>query len=153
MKLLINFEEFIKLGAIVRRTPENSRAMFLYKESEIKYKSMNQVLDKVGLNQLNSHEIIEYCYDIIIYLIRAKLCIDGFNSTGEGAHEAEISYMRNLNFSENEVIFMNQLRYLRNGIKYYGKVLDEDYASKVLVFTKKIYPKLLALIKPKRDNS
>lgn len=34
MKQLINFEEFIKLGIIVRRTSENSRALFLYKESK-----------------------------------------------------------------------------------------------------------------------
>jgi hypothetical protein len=147
MKQLLNFEEFVKMGVIVKRTPEKSRALFLYKESERKYKSLNQILDKIGVNILNAHEIIEYSYDIIIYLVRSKLYADGFNSTGEGAHEAEVSYMRNLGFSDNEVNFMNQLRYFRNGIKYYGKVLDEDYANKVLVFLKKIYPKLLNLIK------
>ena len=152
MKQLITFEEFIKKGIITKRTSENSRALFLYKESERKKKSLNQVLDKIGVNEINAHEIIEYGYDIIISLIRAKLCEDGFSSTGEGAHEAEVSYMRNLGFSENEVMFMNQLRYFRNGIKYYGKVLDENYANKVLMFLRKISPKLTALIKIKEKD-
>jgi hypothetical protein len=37
---------------------------------------------------------------------------------------------------------MNQLRYFRNGIKYYGKIFDEDYAKKVYNFMKKILLKL-----------
>ena len=151
MKQLITFEEFIKTGVIIRRSLEKPRALFLYKESERKYKSLNQILDKIGVNELNAHEIIEYGYDILIYTIRAKLCEEGFISTGEGGHEAEVSYMRNLGFSENDVLFMNQLRYFRNGIKYYGKVLDKDYANKVLAFLKKIYPRLSALVKTKRE--
>lgn len=118
-----------------------------------KYKSLNQILDKIGVNELNAHEIIEYGYDILVYLIRAKLYEDGFSSTGEGSHEAEVSYLRNLGFSENEVTFMNNLRYFRNGIKYYGKVLDSDYAKKVLTFLNKIYLRLLTLIKINGNKS
>lgn len=32
--------------------------------------------------------------------------------------------------------------HFRNGILYYGTRLDEEYAKKVVEFTKKIYPKL-----------
>ena len=142
MKTLLMFEEFLKMGIILKRTPENSRASFLIKESERKYKSLNQTLNKIGINDLNAHEIIEYCYDILIYLLRAKLHEDGFSSTGEGAHEAEVSYMRDLKFNENNVLFMNQLRYFRNGIKYYGKVLSKEYAQEVLNFLIKTYPLL-----------
>jgi hypothetical protein len=39
--------------------------------------------------------------------------------------------MREIGFSEQQVLFMNQLRYFRNGIKYYGKIFDKDYANKV----------------------
>jgi len=147
MKSLLMFEEFLKIGTIIKRAPENSRASFLIKESKRKYKSLNQILDKIGINELNAHEIIEYSYDILIYLLRAKLYAEGFTSTGEGAHEAEVSYMRNLNFNENDVLFMNQLRYFRNGIKYYGKVLGKDYAERVLDFLHKNYPRLLEVVK------
>jgi len=146
MKPLRYFEEFLKEGKIAKYQKDISRANFLIKESERKHKSMLEVLSKVGLSELNAHDIIENCYDLLIGLIRAKLLQDGFQSHGEGAHEAEVSYLRNLKFSENTVQFMNQLRYFRNGIKYYGAILNKDYATKVLEFTNKIRPVLLSAV-------
>ncbi len=75
-------------------------------------------------------------------LVRAKMLLAGYNSSGQGAHEAEVSYLRELKFSENEIEFANQLRYFRNGITYYGKVFGKEYALKVIDFLDKIYPKL-----------
>ena len=59
---------------------------------------------------------IEKMYDILIELIRAKMLKDGFKAHGEGAHEAEVSYMRKIGFNELDISFMNELRYFRNGI-------------------------------------
>ena len=75
-------------------------------------------------------------------LIRGKLYVKGYNSGGQGAHEAEVSYLVILGFNDNEVQFMDKLRYFRNGILYYGTTLDSEYAEKVIQFTKKIYPRL-----------
>ena len=50
--------------------------------------------------------------------------------------------MRVLGFKDIEVSFMNELRYFRNSIVYYGKILDKGYAEKVIKFLNKIYPKL-----------
>ncbi|MFH1971873.1 MAG: hypothetical protein ABIJ18_00160 [archaeon] len=58
------------------------------------------------------------------------------------SHEAEVAYLRNLGFSEKKIEFMNQLRYFRNGIKYYGKEFDKEYAQKVIIFLDKAYAKL-----------
>ncbi len=55
--------------------------------------------------------------------------------------------MRNLGFNEKEVMFMNDLRYYRNGIKYYGDRFDKQYAQKIIRYLKIIYPKLNTLIK------
>lgn len=66
----------------------------------------------------------------------------GYNASGAGAHEAEVSYLRVLGFEEKDVQFVNQLRYFRNGMLCYGTMLDEEYAKKVLDFFNKIYPKL-----------
>jgi len=41
---------------------------------------------------------------------------------------------------------MNQLRYFRNGIKYYGKVLDKEYAEQIVSFLNRIYPELVKKI-------
>ncbi|MCK5698417.1 MAG: hypothetical protein KAH93_01080, partial [Candidatus Aenigmarchaeota archaeon] len=75
--------------------------------------------------------------------VRAKLLTNGYYASGNGAHEAEVSFMSYLGFSEKDVRFMNDLRYFRNGILYYGKCFDVDYGNKVLEFLKRIYPKLM----------
>jgi len=72
------------------------------------------------------------------------MLFDGYKTD---SHEAEVSYMKILEFSENEVNFMNQLRYYRNGIKYYGTILDEEYAKKVFEFVNKIIPKIKKILK------
>ena len=148
MKHLLDFEEFIKKG-IVKKTSEISRADFLVKESKRKFNSLVQIIEKIGITDLNAHEIIEYCYDIIIYLLRAKLLKQGYSSSGEGSHEAEVAFMRTLGFGEKDVSFMNQLRYFRNGIKYYGKTFDKEYAEQVFSFLEKIQSLLIKKIEDK----
>jgi hypothetical protein len=96
----------------------------------------------MGVHDNNANDYLKKCYDILMGLIRAKMLLEGYNASGICAHEAEVSYMRNLNLSENEVQFANQMRYFRNGILYYGTILDKEYAEKVIEFTKKNYPKL-----------
>jgi len=143
MKTLMKFEEFLRMKIIVKRSSDLERAKFLLEEAKRKNNSLRWMTEKLGIEDLNAHEIIEFCYDILVYLLRAKLYSDGFSSTGEGAHEAEVSYMRNLGFTENEVNFMNQLRYFRNGIKYYGKRFDKEFAEQTLSFLNLVYSKLL----------
>ena len=75
------------------------------------------------------------------------MLFEGYNAAGFGAHEAEVSYLRKLGFSEKDIQFADQLRYFRNGILYYGTTLDKEYAEKIIEFTKKIYPKLKEMIK------
>ena len=84
---------------------------------------------------------------MIMHLIRAKLYLEGYFTTGQGAHEAEVSYLRKLDIKESEVLFMDQLRYYQNRIRYYGKILDEEYAQKVIEFTQRIVPFLKKIIK------
>ena len=80
-------------------------------------------------------------------LTRAKMLLEGYNASGYGAHEAEVSYLRVLEFSENDVQFADQMRFFRNGMLYYGTILDKEYAEKVLEFTNKTYHKLKELLK------
>lgn len=142
MRPLKDFDEFLKEGIVRKRTPDMPRARSLIEEAEKRNKFLNEILNKIGLLDENANYFIENSYDILIELIRAKLLIDGFSSSGKGAHEAEVSYMRKLNFPESDVGFMNDLRYFRNGILYYGKNFDKEYGKKVLSFLKKIHPKL-----------
>ena len=142
MKVLKKFEEFLKDGTMKKVYPNPERAKSLIIESERKLNSLNERIEKIGVKDDNANDYIEYCYDILMLLIRAKLYVKGYNSGGQGAHEAEVSYLRVLGFNDNEVQFMDQLRYFRNGILYYGTKLDAEYAEKVIQFTKKMYTKL-----------
>ena len=142
MRNLKPFEDFINEGIVKRVKADKERAKSLIKESERKMNSLNEQLEKIGVKDENANDYIEYCYDMIMYLIRAKLFSEGYIASGQGAHEAEISYLKILGFAEKDILFADQMRYFRNGILYYGTALDKEYAEKVIEFTKSISPKL-----------
>lgn len=142
MKGIRKFEEFVKENIVKKQSIDKSRAKFLIEESENSYNNILEILKKLKLNDDNANMFIKSCYDIITELIRAKMLLEGYNAAGFRAHEAEISYMRNLGFNENDVQFANQIRYFRNGVLYYGTMLDKTYAEDVIKFTRRIYFKL-----------
>ena len=146
MRPLKTFDEFLEKGIMKKRTPDLARANSLLKEAKKRKKFLHELFKKIGLNDENANYFVENSYDTLIGLIRAKLLIQGFYASGEGAHEAEVSFMRNLGFPEKEARFMNDLRYFRNGILYYGKDFDASYGNKVLDFLNRLYPKLMKLI-------
>ena len=140
------FEEYLEEGIARKNTPNKERAKSLIAESDRKMRSLRLNLEKIGINKDNTNDYAEYCYDTIMLLIRAKLQIDGYSTSGQGAHEAEIAYLKNFKFNEKDLLFMDQLRYFRNGILYYGTFLDAEYSEKVVAFTKEMHSKLKALI-------
>jgi len=143
MKYIKSFEEFIKEGIVKKQTPDKSRAEFLIKESENAYNLLLIKIKKLGIDNSTSNDLIKSCYDILMELIRAKMLLNGYNASGVGAHEAEIAYLKILNYDERDIRFLNQLRYFRNGMLYYGTILDAEYAEKVIDFTKNNYKKLI----------
>jgi hypothetical protein len=146
MNLPKEFEEYIKKGVIKKCSIDKSRAEFLINESQNSLDGLYERIEIIGINDKNANSIIKDCYDILMELIRAKLLLTGYSSAGQFAHEAEISYLKKLGFSDIEVSFLNDLRYFRNSVTYYGKILDKEYAKKVLDFTNGIYPKLKKMI-------
>ena len=142
---LRKFEEFLNSGIVKIQAPNRQRSLALIKEAEEKKSFLGVSIKSIPHERMNANFIVDYCYDIIMELIRAKMFIDGYNAGN--SHEAEVSYMEKLGFSEAELRFMNEVRYYRNGTKYYGTMLDSDYAGKVLSFLEKIYPRLKNLLK------
>jgi hypothetical protein len=132
------FEEYVDLGVVKKQTPNIYRADSLVFEAKLKKKFLEQVVSRTPWKEIYPNFIIDSCYDIILELIRAKLFVEGYKTD---SHEAEVSFA--LNFLPVElVMFIDELRYFRNRIKYYGKIMDRDYSKKVLHFTRKIYPML-----------
>ena len=131
MKLPNNFEYYLEKGIAKKTNPDNQRAQFLIHESEKNFRGLNKrVLVMNGIEEDNVNSIIKDIYDIIIEIIRARMLLDGYSCSGNFAHEAEISYLRKLNFKDNEIFFINELRASRNSITYYGKILNREYAEK-----------------------
>lgn len=147
MKAIRNFDEFVKENIVKRQSIDKSRAEFLIKESENSYNNLLEMINKIKLEDNNANMFVKSCYDILMELIRAKMLLEGYNASGFGAHEAEVSYMRVLGFTENDVQFADQIRFFRNGMLYYGTQLDKTYAVKVIEFTKRLYQKLKELVK------
>ena len=142
MKMPKEFSYYIAQGIIVKSSPNMQRAAFLIRESENSLEGLKERVNKIGINGKNANSIVKDCYDIIMELIRAKLIVEGYASSGQYAHEAEVSYLQVLKFQEKDIVFLNELRYFRNSVTYYGKILDKEYAQKVFDFLNEIYPKL-----------
>jgi len=149
MRAVKPFEEFIREGIVKVQSSDKSRANFLIKESEQNYSYLLELIKKMGVRDTNANNYIKNCYDLLMELVRAKMLLKGYNSSGSGAHESEVAYCRGLGFSEVEIQFLDQMRFFRNGMLYYGTILDREYAEKVIEFTKKVYSKLRKLL----DNS
>ena len=147
MNAVRRFEEFIKEGVVKVQALDKSRAKFLITESENSYRLLSELMEKIKVEDHSANMFVKSCYDILMELIRARMLLDGYNASGFGAHEAEVAYLRILGYSETEIQFVDQLRYFRNGMLYYGTILDQEYAQIVIKFTKKNYNKLKGLSK------
>lgn len=146
MRAIKNFQEFIKEGIVKKQSPDKSRAEFLIKESEQNYAFILELIKKIGVNNINANNYVKNCYDVIMELVRAKMLLMGYNASGHRAHEAEVAFLRDLGFKEKDVQFADQIRFFRNGMLYYGTILDAEYAHKVIEFMYGIYHKLINLI-------
>ena len=147
MNAVRRFEEFIKEGVVKVQAPDRSRAKFLITESGNSYRLLSELMEKIKVEDHSANMFVKSCYDILMELIRARMLLDGYNASGFGAHEAEVAYLRILGYSETEIHFVDRLRYFRNGMLYYGTILDQEYAQIVIKFTKKNYSKLKEMSK------
>jgi hypothetical protein len=100
----------------------------------------------MGFDEDNASSIAKDIYDIIMEALRALLLLNGFKSSSQFSHEAEVSFLKELGFNESDVSFLNDLRYSRNSVIYYGKLLDVEFSEKAFSFLNKIHPKLIEMV-------
>jgi len=92
----------------------------------------------------------ENYYEIIKELANALLLIDGLKTTGESAHKDLIDYLANYKeFTESDILFMNDLRIKRNNSAYDGKKIDSSYLPNNKNIILELIEKLKKLIKKK----
>jgi len=143
LKPIKDFGEFLEDGFVIKKMPDHSRAMFLVRNSEKTFRFIHKIIELIGIDVDNASDVSKLCYDSIMELIRAKMLITGFSSE---SHEAEVSFLRTLKFREIVIQELDQLRYLRNGVTYYGREIDIDYTKKVICLIQDIHPKLKNMI-------
>ena len=96
----------------------------------------------------------ENYYEIIKELANALLLLDGFKTTGEYAHKDLIDYLINYEeFSESDILFMNDLRIKRNNSAYDGKKIDPNYLTNNKKRILELIEKLKKTIKNKLNSA
>ena len=92
----------------------------------------NVTLDMIKeINPKYASNIIKEYYEVLRELSTIILLLDGYKSTGEGAHKNIIDYIEGKNIlTEYEIILFNDLREKRNRIAYDGFVITESFLKR-----------------------
>ena len=133
---------------LIKVTPDPERARSILSSTEITLKFIN----KIDASEFPSNVTKEY-YDVIRELMSAVLALDGYKTFGEGAHVALIAYITSnyKEFSGEELLLIEDLRYNRNRIVYDGFSVDRDYVEDNLKLIEGIITKLKVIVKKKLD--
>lgn len=135
------FELYLREGKVKRQTPDFELAKSLIKDSKSR-------LEKVKMLDIKefSKIIFENAYDAIRDALDALLAVDGYKSY---SHEASIAYLKKHAFEDSTLNELDNLRYLRNSSKYYGKDVLEDDAKEILDFCRKYIGKITSIAEKK----
>ena len=110
---------------IIKVTPDKEKVksvLQLIKEREEFVSSIDH--EKFSTNASENY------YEIVKELASAILLLDGLKTIGEYAHKDLIDYLINyIEFSESDILFMNDLRIKRNNSAYDGKKIDPSYLA------------------------
>jgi hypothetical protein len=113
MKPIKDFEEYIAEGIVSKKTADHSRSKNCLNEAKNTEEFIQEIVQKIGINNKNANTLIKLIYDVIMEKIRSKMILEGYFAQGKGAHEAEVSYLKKLQFSQRDIEFTDQLNSLR----------------------------------------
>jgi uncharacterized protein (UPF0332 family) len=134
-------EDFIKEGNVRRQNKDSNLAKALIKSSEKSVKNIK----RIKIDELNAESVFSEVYDSIRELIDAVLLSEGYKSY---SHEASILYLKKFSIiSEKEILFLDNFRKIRNGIKYYGKEVNTEDVKNSIKFMNDILIKLHKILK------
>ena len=138
LKRLERFATYRERGVVRIRSPDPNLARDLAFESERKYASLEECRCVIGIKDSNANDFIESSYDVLLFAIRSHLSARGYSTSGVGAHEAEVSFARELGIEEDDVRFLDELRGYRNRMLYSGVRFDATYAKEVYAFMERV---------------
>jgi hypothetical protein len=139
---MMPFNEYLDKQIVRKVRSYPSRRDALINESLIKYQTIMQMQKALPIDERTAQIYIDQIYDCLLQLIRAKMFFDGYKTL---SHEAEVSYALVLGLSGVDVKLLDELRYIRNGNKYYGEQIKKGYALQVYKYFLDVYPILKKL--------
>ena len=128
---------------ILKIKPDKQKAASLKNMAKI----TRERLEETDKMKYPSNTLKDY-YDSIHELLEAITLQEGIKIKGEGAHQELIDYVvEKYSFSENERIFLQQMREYRNKISYEGFTIDPEFMERNDAKIKAILKKLFRMIK------
>ena len=86
-------------------------------------------LESTNMKKYPSNTLKDY-YDIIHEIMESLTLKEGIKIKGKGAHQELIDYIsKQYKFTEQERIFLQQIRDYRNGISYEGFMINPNFIS------------------------
>ena len=136
--MIVELEYYIRKGVVKKSIKDIKRAVSLLKTARKRMKTA----EKIDVRNFK----LEFVYEAIIELIEALMSLEGYKSY---SHEADIAFLRKINFPENIILKLDEVRRKRHRSKYYGVELKADKTEELIKFCKDIFKKLEDLLESK----
>lgn len=108
---------------IIKITPDREKAKSILKL----IREREEFISAINHEKFTTNAVENY-YEIIKELASSLILLDGFKSIGDNAHKDLIDSLINYNgFSEEDIIFLSDLRIKRNNSSYEVKKIDPIY--------------------------
>jgi hypothetical protein len=135
MKLWKDSQEEVK-----RIAPDRQMAKAILKMIEVRMKALSLV-DRKEFASL----VVEDYYEITKEAITALMALDGYKTL---SHEVLVAYLKEFypQFSESEILLVDQLRQLRNKIAYRGFFITHDFLERTEMRMKSIVSKIKRIL-------
>jgi hypothetical protein len=135
MKLWKDSQEEVK-----RIAPDRQMAKAILKMIEVRMKALSLV-DRKEFASL----VVEDYYEITKEAITALMALDGYKTL---SHEVLVAYLKEFypQFSESEILLVDQLRQLRNKIAYRGFFITHDFLERTEARMKSIVSKIKRIL-------
>jgi hypothetical protein len=135
MKLWKDSQEEVK-----RIAPDRQMAKAILKMIEVRMKALS-LMDRKEFASL----VVEDYYEITKEAITALMALDGYKTL---SHEVLVAYLKEFypQFSESEILLVDQLRQLRNKIAYRGFFITHDFLERTEARMKSIVSKIKRIL-------
>ncbi len=111
-----------------------------------------EMISAIDKDKYPSNVTKEY-YEVVRELLSILLLLDGYKTYGEGAHKRLIDYIQvnYQEFTQKDLVLIDELRNIRNRIAYDGFFVEKDYIDRKFVSINKVLDKLKTLVAEKLE--